>query len=300
MNHLGIQLQQAFARSSQGVRGELGLFRALMSALTSLGGHALAEEYHGSKSHVVFQAIRGAGRTKPRCELADLLLITYRAGGSQRFVRITWLQAKVTGRNLGCQLSGGAGHRTSFSANLEQWDLLGHRPLVQGATPRFQPPSDLLSAATLPSVGSFGVFYPCGRGFDMAYFSADCLQPLRNNPGRSGTLGFIGSSATRVYGALVEATSACCLRTFGDAIQRGHVGSPVLPLLAAGGAPAAAARRNWLGSLLRGLADERPNSILARELQELLEFQRGDGDPVGSPARATVLLRYQSDEEPDN
>jgi hypothetical protein len=204
---LGSWLRSSFHAASNGKRGEIDLFRALLQTFR-IRKDALVEEFHGAKSHVIFDAKRGAGRPKPRCELADLLLIAYRAS-EPRSARLTWLQAKVTDSDLSCRRS--MSSPPSFTGNLEQWDLLANRPLVRGPNRTFQPPDNLLSAAALPSVGSFGVFYPVGAGFEMAYFVADCLRPRQNNPSSSGTLQFLGPGPIRTVGPLCEVTSTCCL-----------------------------------------------------------------------------------------
>lgn len=297
MTYIGPQLESVFSAAiAKGPCHEIDLFRALLKAFASLHGRAVGEEYHGAKSHVVFSAKRGAGRASPRCELADLLLLTFRAGDASS-ARLTWLQAKVTASAI-CHPhptpTPSAFRRISFGANLEQWDLLGHRPAIGGATTRFQPPADLLSAAILPSVGSFGVFYPQGSGFNMAYFVGDCLAPLHNNAGPSGTLCFHALGNTRRINNFDEATATCCLFCFGLAIEAGLIGTPVRNLLSAGDVTAASVRHRWLKSMLRGLATQRPDSPLLDELSMILELRPDSEspDPVSPPARATVLLRY--------
>ncbi len=303
MSCIGHQLESSFSAASSGIRGEIDLFRALIKALVGLQGAAVAEEYHGAKSHVVFSAKRGAGRRYPRCELADLLLLTFRRGrGNAASARMTWMQAKVSSSPLSlCHVKSVPNQsRIAFGANLEQWDLLAHRPGIRGATSRFQPPTDLLSAAVLPSIGSFGVFYQQGSKFNMAYFVGDYLVPLNNHASRSGTLIFKHSSSIRKIGCFREATVTCCLYYFGMAIESGMVGSPVLSLLSTGRGPARTARRAWVRSLLRGLAEDRPESELVRELTGLLGLDLGDAGespvPTPIPARFVVLLGYGNEE----
>jgi hypothetical protein len=297
MAHLGAHLERAFtANMPTGISGEVALFRALLAALGAVAQGALGREYHGTRSHVRFQATRGAGRSLARCELADLLLISYRSGAPTS-VRMTWLQAKLTKSPLPVCLAvatSSSGYAVVWSQP-EQWDLLGNRPSLVGATTKFRPPGDLLSAAILPSVGSFGVFYPCYTGYDMAYFIDDCLGPLRNNAGRSGTLTFTSVPAVRAYHGFREVTMACCLSNFGDAIEQELVGMPVTALLS-GRAPASAVRREWLQALLTDLLAEHPDSALATEVLSMLDLQASPPEkPVaaGIGARAVVLLRYE-------
>lgn len=68
-----VNLSNAFRRTSRSARGEVELFRALISAFSSLGGDVLAKEYHGNNHQVTFAQARGAGRPTPRCELGDVM-----------------------------------------------------------------------------------------------------------------------------------------------------------------------------------------------------------------------------------
>lgn len=292
----GLKLQQAFRKESHGARGEVALFRAFIRAFSALGAEALAREYHGNRYQVTFQQARGAGRSTPRCELCDVLIVHYPMGNPSA-ARITFNQAKVTSKPFGCHGNAQLSKPYSFQANLEQWDLLANRPLIAPATRTFKPPSDLLSSALLPSVGTFGVFYPVGHGFDFAYFVADGLTALNNAAGRSGTLQW-GNPLyqLRTVSGHTEITGTCCIQMFGHALQMGYVGTPVTQLLSSSSRPSVL--RAWLARVLIALRREHQASELPNELLEGLELIRAieGGDDLVSgdepaPVRAVVLVR---------
>ncbi|QDW67903.1 hypothetical protein FPZ22_08130 [Luteimonas granuli] len=278
-----------------GARGEVALFRAFIKSFNALGPEALAKEYHGNRYQVTFQQARGAGRSTPRCELCDVLIIHYPAGNPSA-ARLTFNQAKAASKPLGCLGLASLHQPYSFGANLEQWDLLSNRPLVRPATKTFQPPSDLLSGALLPSVGSFGVFYPASAGFEFAYFVADRLNPLRNGPSRSGTLQWTHPlHQLRKVAGYTEVLGTCCIRKFGEALELGHVGTPVLHLLSR-----SAELRAWLAGALVALGREHRESQLPQELLTGLELGRSVEDGTSrrgeepAPVRAVILVRTES------
>lgn len=261
----GKGLHSYFAKASAGQKGELALFRHLLGAFNDLGPNTLAHEYHGTKHLVEFREQRGAGRGIPRCEIADLLLLTFSTSRTT-MPRMTWIQAKVTSNCLHDGLVPGAFlPGAKFGGNLEQWDLLCHRPTILGGTKSFVPPPDLLSAAALPSVGSFGVFYPRGRSYEFAYIVADCLRPISNNSSAKGTLELCEhANKIRTFDGFDEQTTACCLRRFGDLLDSNLVGSPITPVLCS------IAQREWLSRLLGELGREYPRSNLSQQLQTLI------------------------------
>ena len=293
----GSRLQKAFKAQSIGARDEISLFRAFIRSFGNLGSDALAAEYHGTRHQVEFDEQRGAGRSRPRCELCDVLIVQYEAGNPAG-ARLTLNQAKVSGKQLGCGYTVRTGTRTTFRANLEQWDLLANRPDVSPATRRFCPPRPLLSGALLPSVGSFGVFYPTGSGsFEFAYFVAELLGPLRNNSGRTGTLMwrhvFLSCRAISGY---QEVNGTCCLPMFGDALEKGLIGTPVRDLVRR--SKDTKYVRTWLASLLLRLRREHPDSDIPGELLQGLELEgEGEESPAEDalaappPVKAAIVVR---------
>lgn len=290
---IGSSLRNAFRTESMGARGEIALFRAFIRAFNALGPNALAEEYHGNRYQVTFNATRGAGRSVPRCELCDVMIIHYPAGNPSA-ARVTFNQAKVTTNPLECHSRASVPY--NFRANLEQWDLLSNRPSISTATAKINLPNDLLSSALLPSVGTFGVFYPQGSGFDFAYFVADGLRPLKNSANRSGTLQWkTPLRQVRKIGHYDEATATCCMYGFGRALELGLIGTPLQQILY--GSSGTAEMRNWLASVLSSLHKKHPDSELPDELLEGLELAREAEESKSfwkvepSTPRAVVLVR---------
>ena len=292
----GMKLKRAFLNESKGKSGEIALFQAFIRSFNALGSNALAKEYHGSRYQVTFNEGRGAGRLTPRCELCDVMIVHYPSSNASA-ARITFNQAKVTTNAIGCRRTSIAVGPDSFRANLEQWDLLSNRPSINPATKKFNPPKGLLSGAILPSVGTFGVFYPSGASFDFAYFVASELRPLTNGHSRSGTLQWATPlNMTRSISGHEEVTGTCCLLTFGDALEQSQIGTPITPLLY--GAAGSAQMRGWLTRVLLSLRREHPESQLPNELIKGLEIGSiaegrnliiHAGEP--SPPRAVILIR---------
>ncbi len=293
---IGTKLQTAFRKNSKGARGEIALFRAFIRAFGALGGEALAKEYHGSRYQVTFDEGRGAGRAVPRCELCDVMIVSYPKGDPWA-ARVTFNQAKVASSAFDCSWSPSSHAPYRFRANLEQWDLLSNRPAISPATATFSPPSGLLKDALLPSVGSFGVFYPSAGGFEFAYFVANALTPLKNSHGRSGTLKWNSPiSKIRKVGSHDEVLGTCCLKYFGKSIEKGYIGTPLTLLL--NGTSGGEKNRAWVTQVLVSLRNEFPESTLPSELLEGLELLVRDGDEHGSlvsggysTPRAVVLIR---------
>ncbi|AZF16291.1 hypothetical protein [Pseudomonas sp. R3-18-08] len=295
---IGSKLQQAFLTTSLGLKKEVDLFRAFISAFNALGTDALAKEYHGNRYQVTFSNGRGAGRTFPRCELCDVMIINYPVGDPSA-ARITFNQAKVTDTALRCHQVFSKMAPYSFRANLEQWDLLSNRPYISSASRFFYPPSNLLSDALLPSVGTFGVFYPVGTSFDFAYLVADGLAARNNNASRSGTLLWeTPLLQLRVVGTHGEITGACCLRQFGDALEQNLIGTPISTLISGSSGHGAAQMRAWLHEVLLSLQREHPDSTLPEELLNGLQLGQDEGQDTTkkrpqslSLPRAIVLTR---------
>ena len=288
---IGLTLQNAFRIESLGARGEIALFRAFIRAFNSLGSNALAQEYHGNRYQVKFSANRGSGRPVPRCELCDVMIIHYPAG-NPREARVTFNQAKVSSNPLQCAPAVFASYK--FRANLEQWDLLSNRPSISTTTAKINLPADLLSSALLPSVGTFGVFYPKGKEFDFAYFVANELSPLKNNYKPSGTLQWKTQlGQVRKIGHYDEITATCCMYTFGQSLELGLIGTPLQQVLYH--STGSTEMRIWLGSILSSLQEMHPDSDLPNELVEGFELTREEPFRIVGPStpRAVVLVRTQ-------
>lgn len=172
--------------------------------------------------------------------------------------------------------------------------MLSNRPSISATTAKINLPADLLSNALLPSVGTFGVFYPKGHGFDFAYFIANELSPLKNNYKPSGTLQWKTQlGQVRKIGHYDEITATCCMYTFGLSLELGLIGTPLQQVLY--GSTETTEMRLWLGSILSSLQEMHPDSDLPNELAEGFELTLEE--PYRkfelSTPRAVVLVRTE-------
>ena len=169
--------------SSKSLFTEVQQFRALKRSFKSLKGSYKVEEFHGMKHQVIFKGKGSWGRNPARCEISDLLIVTYQK--KPKFhARATFLQAKrstSTHKNL-CSYWPKWSAPVKFQANLEQWDLLSRRPRVKPHPP-FKCHPEILNGAILSSIGSIGVFHKISRkNYDFFYLSADIANPLSSAP----------------------------------------------------------------------------------------------------------------------
>lgn len=143
---------------------EVDLFRAMMNAFGTLRPKFYLEEFHGFKRQVYFDTSHTWMRPRARCELCDVLFVTYSTNGGFE-VRMTLLQAKLSRQTHTTSSASYAGkvEPQVFEGNFEQWDLLRGRPTLIPTTV-FVPPPTLLSSALLSSVGTFGVFIAAPAG----------------------------------------------------------------------------------------------------------------------------------------
>lgn len=254
MTVFGENLEAAFLHRTSSLPrfGEIVLFRCLMDALGSLSPKYAVEEYHGSSKQVYFDPLfPWDGRTRARCELADLLIIWF-SDNPEDAVRITFLQAKYERKNVQYP------YKHTYSANLEQWDLLANRPEIDGVG-QFSIPQQMLSDATLPSIGSFGFFYRANATVELFYSSADCLCfPASKKHRRYYKLKAKSNvGVMRNYpSGLTECIHTANLHDFGNALYSGLIGSPINDCSA--------------GWLLNVLSNNSYGGVLAVELIERL------------------------------
>jgi len=223
-------------RSAKGMTGEVDLFRALLAALRVAPG-VQAEEYHGSGHQVRHTTIRQVGLGDCRCELSDLMLVSFHQDPSVS-PRLTFLQAKYERGPLTI-------HRAP-KANYVQWSLLAGRPPII-PTGKFHPPADLLKGALLPSVGTFGFFVNGSNRnakYDLVYASADALVPVHAPPAKRKEGRLLGLYApllavsqwyplvalpvSRTIGRYVEAVAASSLDEFLVSVVVSNSAHPVM------------------------------------------------------------------------
>ncbi|MDX7833930.1 hypothetical protein UW989_16090 [Aeromonas caviae] len=207
---------------------EVQQFRALMRSFSSLSQPFRIEEFHGMKHQVVFNGQGSWGRPSARCEISDLLIISYRKF-PQFQARATLLQAKKSNEKHPSLCSGLSYSipYTDFKANLEQWDLLSRRPNVLPFPP-FDCHPEILSGAILPSIGSLGVFHRISaKDYGFFYMSADSAEPMSSPKGKHAKLKTKSSNRYRVLNGYRECTYACCLLVFGEALYDLEIGTPI-------------------------------------------------------------------------
>ena len=286
---------------------EIPLFQAMHSTLVKLGERFDVEEYHGTAHQVTFTGDGVCARPLARCELSDLLIVSFSA--MSRSVRMTFLQAKSERRAILSPICG-----ETYSANLEQWFLLKNRPKITGVG-TFNPPEDLLESALLPSVGSFAFFYKDkDDAFQTYYASANHLTPSKAYTQRYGRLqgdcqyykstsGFCSkssgacTSAKSLFGRYIENSSghieclaACGNRAFAESLFRLEIGTPIDPSVCD-----TASTRKWLCSNVKALikkASRSPNksSRLAQELLAAL-VSGEDGYPADHTGKQEIFNR---------
>ena len=169
----GLALLNNFAHASHTARlDEVELFRALRVAILATAPHFPVEEYHGAVSRVLFPACPPWTKQVAQCELSDLCIVWFRRK-PRAAARITFLQAKLSKKqHLPCM----DGTKQSFIGDSTQWYLLNKRPELVGCFHTFQPPTNLLKDALLPSVATFGVFHKGAHSaYSFFYASADII-----------------------------------------------------------------------------------------------------------------------------
>ena len=268
---------------------EIPLFRAMHSALVGLNGKFQIEEYHGASHQVMFSGNGTYARTHARCELSDLMIVTY--SPISHHVRLTYLQAKSEKAALHSVCG------RSFSANLEQWFLLSTRPSIVGAG-AFNPPKDLLSNALLPSVGSFAFFYKDGTGdFQTYYATANHMTPPAPYSQKNGKLQAVGPCMVVNNAGYAECLAACGNTSFAKSLYRLEIGTPVHSAI-----PQSLSTRNWLAANLRSQIQraqeiDRPSS-LAQELVGLLQPEDTQSLARSFGAKHLIIIKSVAESNP--
>ena len=296
-----LSFQSAFQKAASAVPfKEVDLFRAMMDAFGSLKPKFYLEEFHGFKRQVYFDTSHPWMRPRARCELCDVLFVTYSTAAGFE-VRMTLLQAKLSRQT---HITNSAGYKGKvepqvFAGNFEQWDLLRGRPNLVPTTV-FVPPPALLASAVLPSVGTFGVFHRGISGnVDLFYATADTLNAAvipKGPNGRYGKLATVaGAPAARSIWGGGEVTYCPSAVEFAASLYKLQIGTPILRV--APGSPRVEHRPqlDWVqGVLASHLATNGNNSRILRELLSDL----GDAPPLPEDAYipSVIVLRGERQE----
>lgn len=267
---------------------EIPLFRAMSDALLATSDQFEIEKYHGTSNQVKFIGDNINARTNARCELSDLLIIVF--SEKTKEARLTYLQAKSERSKIKPSL------HSQFNANYEQWYLLSQRPIITGAG-SFTPPSDLLSSAMLPSIGTYAFFYKNHFGdFEIYYASADNLYPLTSNRSMKGK---IAAKDNRNYYRQINGYKECIASInnyyFAYHLFNLTIGSPISATI-----PTMANVRNWLCMNLRSkISIEKSNdksTSIAENLIDILEPEDNfsiNGD-LGSKKLIIIKSGYEA------
>ena len=300
-------LQEFDCLTKAGSQDEIKLFRALVKALHAAAPTVVVEEYHGSGHQLWHTTAASVGLGSRRCELSDLMMITYHATGHPA-PRLSYLQAKYE-----------RVHRDGLRnphADYVQWSLLSSKPTIAGCA-NFQPPSDLLSASLLPSIGSFGFFVDgssrkAGR-FDLAYAAADLLAPthtpvagrksgrLRLTGGELGLLPLPGGghqdhSTSRCINGYDELSASSSLGLYLESLFALRVGSPLVRRPQGGGWWLSQELRRLTGPLAQHLADVLSNMPRPDNApQEALDYG-GERSTANVPAKRLIIMRVDEQE----
>ncbi|WP_157760840.1 hypothetical protein [Hydrogenovibrio halophilus] len=307
--HFAAALSNAWrAESSKSNFSEVQQFRALMRSFNSLTGLFKLEEFHGMKHQVLFNGKGSWGRPSARCEISDLLIVSYKT--KPKFeARVTLLQAKKSNdKHSGfcpiCPSLFSICHglckyivQTNFKANLEQWDLLSRRPDVLPYPP-FKCKPDILSGAILPSVGSIGVFHKLKKNhYDFFYMSADMAEPLGSPTQKHAKLKTKSGNVIRKIKGYEECVFACNIFMFSTALFNLKIGTPIEKdnTIDVKDDLYRNSFRGWIRSILFShLEMTNNNSIIARELLEYLQSDQEE-DFMREPP-ATVLINCDDHE----
>lgn len=280
------------AESSKSNFSEIQQFRALMRSFHSLNDSFKIEEFHGMKHQVIFNGKGSWGRPSARCEISDLLIISYKKIPTFQ-ARVTLLQAKKSNdKHLNsCDGFPNSIPYTDFKANLEQWDLLARRPHVIPHPPFICHP-EILSGAILPSIGSLGVFHRLsGKNYGFFYMSADAAEPLSSPKRKYAKLKTKTFKTSRSINGYVECTYACCMFIFAKALYELEIGTPIEPQNTLNDKDGSYRNtfRGWLRTVLYShLEMTNNNSFLAEDLIRQLESDY-DGELMSQPPSVLLL-----------
>ncbi|OPY82517.1 MAG: hypothetical protein A4E65_00817 [Syntrophorhabdus sp. PtaU1.Bin153] len=290
--HFAEAFDNDFRKRTRGLSSnEVPLFRALHSTLVGLSPRFAIEEYHGAGHQVVFTGDGTYARTAARCELSDLMILTY--SPQKKHIRLTYLQVKSERATLSSPNS------SELSANLEQWFLLSRRPSIQGVGSKFNPPHDLLAGALLSSIGSFAFLYrDCSGNFQVYYASAHCLRPASTYATRYGKLIVLAKPCHQMAGGTLcvrqsnhdECMIAFGNRPFATKLFDMKIGTPID--LTAG--KVSQQVREWLAINLTRLIEKRSgvNHPLALEIIDMLQPQKtSDRPPSVLGAKEILIIR---------
>lgn len=284
----GASLSAEYANRVAGVApGEIAFFNSLRDSFLALSARFRIDVIHGSKHQVLFSGSPPPwGRGQARCELADLMVVSFRP--VDKSIRLSFIQVKLE-RGVHSVLPKPVARE--FSANLEQWDLLARRPVIQGAG-RFSLEPDVLARARLPSVGSFVFLFPPGGVTDLYYASADRLTVSGSPTQRYAKIRAPWDIGFRIYRGLPEAISMIGCNCFGASMYLHLIGTPVEDDITRTQSEREFRRRQrrWLGGVLRSRKDVATSGNVIRRLLEQLGDNEGATEKMDGVPKTIIVV----------
>lgn len=290
-------LSKFASEANSGSFREVHLFRALRKAILATSPYFPVEEFHGARSQVIFPARPPWTKSVARCELADLCVVWFRRSPLPS-ARITFMQAKrsTSLHNL-CNGAGGS-ISDRFDGDSTQWYLLHNRPAVLGRFQTFQPPTNLLKDAVLPSVASYCVFHEVRpHEYSFFYVSADVVTAsIPSSPGHVH-LSATAPAMSVMNGGLEEQKWACCPLIFGQALYSGKIGTPIdhQSVTSRDDGDFRTSVRRWLASVLTTAVQQRQVGPVIQAFVGMFDMVLPE-EPTTAPARSIVFI--QGDDEP--
>ena len=224
----GTDLSKEFQKLTNNVMlDEVCLFTKLQDSFINLKSSSTYQYainiIHGNKSLVDFNfnsswvSTISYGQSVTR-ELADMMFVIYSQQLNQ--IRITYMQNK----------KGVADNK--FKADLCQLHLLSQREHI--TSPNLPDclfgDRDILSKATLPSVGSYGVFYCHNQGVEMSYYPACLISPCTlasKSVVRTAEYDTSNYGNTQIIHGYAECQGTRQISDFGDALVNMQIGTPI-------------------------------------------------------------------------
>jgi hypothetical protein len=195
-------------------------------------------------------------------------------------------------------------------ANTEQYAVLAHRPTITAVAKNQPWPNDILSNATLPSAGSFGMFFDKVLHkktiVDFHYVVADVLQAIEppNTYGRYISCKFdvpLPIQVTRSYSGFTELLQCTNLADFGCALYALRIGTPIhsavdsISELSSNGNPASLNARRGLAAWIDGQRNSSNSLGFLRQLLDVSGITQDNIKSIG--ARHVVIINAENDND---
>jgi hypothetical protein len=290
--HFATSFDTNFTNETRGLKNEVALFQAMTRTFSKLGNRIFdvaVKELHGRKGIVSYRSKELLAPATARCELCDLMIITY--SNIKKEIRLTCFQAKYERKPK---------HQDprQFTIDHVQWNLLAKRPDIISGTKKNTPPPSLLSAALLPSVGSYGFFYrnkSDPEKFEIFYTVADLLRPKTLSKAQ-----YNRGYGVNTFAGFTERNATETSKDFARALYSLEIGTPV-NIAGERHAPT----RAWVAEIVSGLSRQATESSNTKNEKNDLSFSEMSGEiikllatkPLGNSsvsktigAKAVVLL----------